>query len=40
VIPISRQLGIPAVFLGTGEGYHDLRPFNRAEYLKELLDIQ
>ncbi len=39
LIPISRQLGIPAAFLGVGEKYTDLRPFRREEYVKELLDL-
>ncbi len=39
LIPISRQLGIPAAFLGIGEKYTDLRPFRREEYVRELLDL-
>jgi fused signal recognition particle receptor len=39
LIPISRQLGIPAAFLGVGEKYTDLRPFRREEYVRELLDL-
>jgi fused signal recognition particle receptor len=39
LVPISQQLGVPAAFVGTGEKYRDLRPFNREEYVKELLDL-
>jgi fused signal recognition particle receptor len=39
LIPISRQLEIPAAFLGVGEKYTDLRPFRREEYVRELLDL-
>ena len=40
LVPISRSLGIPALFLGTGERYSDLVPFDRDAYLKELLGIE
>ncbi len=39
LVPISRQLGIPAAFLGVGEKYPDLRPFRRDEYVRELLGL-
>ena len=39
LVPISRQLGIPAAFLGTGEKYTDLRPFRSQEYVRDLLDL-
>lgn len=39
LIPISRQLGIPTAFLGIGERYTDLRPFDPGEYVRELLDL-
>ncbi|MFW5688155.1 MAG: signal recognition particle-docking protein FtsY [Spirochaetota bacterium] len=40
LIPISRQLGIPAAFIGTGEQYDDLRPFQTDRYVRELLDLE
>lgn len=39
LVPISRQLGIPAAFVGTGEKYTDLRPFRTPDYVRELLDL-
>ena len=39
LVPISRRLGIPAAFVGTGEKYTDLRPFRSREYVRELLDL-
>ncbi len=38
LVPISEQLGIAAAFLGTGEGYTDLKPFNAAQYAFELTE--
>jgi fused signal recognition particle receptor len=40
LVPISRSLGIPAVFLGTGERYQDIRPFDKHAYVGELLDTE
>ena len=40
LVPIARDLGIPATFIGTGEGYDDLREFNPDTYVRELLGIQ
>jgi len=39
LVPISRQLGIPAAFIGTGERYTDLRRFRADDYVKDLLDL-
>ncbi|MFP4112779.1 MAG: signal recognition particle-docking protein FtsY [Spirochaetota bacterium] len=39
LVPISRRLGLAAAFVGTGEKYTDLRPFDRDAYVKELLDL-
>ena len=39
LVPISRQLGIPTAFVGTGEKYTDIFPFRREEYVKDLLDL-
>lgn len=36
-IPVCRNLGIPVAFLGTGETYDDLKPFNIREYVGEIL---
>lgn len=40
LISIARELGIPCAFLGRGEGYDDLRPFDPEEYLRELVDVE
>ncbi len=37
LVPIAEKLGIPAVFLGTGEGYTDIRPFRAGDYAMELV---
>jgi len=37
LIPVARELGIGCAFLGTGEGYDDLRPFDPQRYVEELL---
>lgn len=37
VISICRELGIPFVFMGTGEKYGDIEPFNREHFLDILL---
>ncbi len=39
VVPISRDLGIPVAFVGIGEKYEDFLPFDKENYLKNLLDI-
>lgn len=39
IIPIARELDIPCAFLGKGEGYGDLTPFDPEEYLADLLDV-
>ncbi|AEJ61548.1 signal recognition particle-docking protein FtsY [Spirochaeta thermophila DSM 6578] len=38
LVPISRRLEIPALFVGTGEGLEDLRPFDVEEYLSRLVE--
>jgi fused signal recognition particle receptor len=38
-ISISYKLGVPFSFLGTGETYADLKPFDKENYLKLLLGI-
>jgi fused signal recognition particle receptor len=37
VISISKQLGIPFLFMGTGEKYGDLGPFDKERFLDILL---
>jgi fused signal recognition particle receptor len=37
IIPIQRDLGIPVAFIGTGEGYDDLQPFDGPSFLNALL---
>lgn len=37
LIPIARSLDIPCAYLGVGEGMDDLVPFDRDEYLDDLL---
>ncbi|MCL2480891.1 MAG: signal recognition particle-docking protein FtsY [Spirochaetaceae bacterium] len=38
-VSISGKLGIPFVFIGTGEKYDNLKRFNKKEYLDNLLDV-
>ena len=37
LIPLARQLGLGCIWLGTGEGYDDLRRFDPATYVEELI---
>ena len=37
VLAIAQELGIPVLFVGTGEGGGDLRPFDAAEFVDGLL---
>ncbi len=37
VISMAYERGIPTAFLGTGEGYGDIKPFRLGEYLDDLL---
>lgn len=40
IIPaICNKLKVPFFFLGVGEGIDDLKPFNKEEYIKELIGI-
>jgi signal recognition particle GTPase len=36
---MERQLGLSCGWLGTGEGYGDLKPFNPEEYVESLLAL-
>ena len=40
LVPIARELGLPAVFIGTDETYDSLREFNSETYVRELLGIE
>ena len=35
---ICSSLNLPVAFVGSGEGYDDIRPFNKDEYIASLLD--
>jgi fused signal recognition particle receptor len=37
VIPVQQKLGVPVIFVGTGEGVDDLEPFDHAEFVSALL---
>ncbi|MCG8478015.1 MAG: signal recognition particle-docking protein FtsY [Spirochaetales bacterium] len=37
LVPLARQLGLGCIWLGTGEGYDDLRRFDPATYVEELI---
>ncbi len=36
VVPIVRELGLPLKFIGVGEGYDDLQPFDAKEFVEAL----
>ena len=36
VVSIVQELGLPVVFIGTGEGMEDMAPFHPAEFVEEL----
>lgn len=40
VVPICRTLGIPFAFIGSGERYEDIRPFDAAAYVNDLLALK
>lgn len=37
-VAITKELGIPVLYIGVGEGVNDLKRFNAQEYAKELFD--
>ncbi|MBQ9030401.1 MAG: signal recognition particle-docking protein FtsY [Parasporobacterium sp.] len=37
-VAISKELGVPVKFIGVGEGIHDLKRFDAAEYAKSLFN--
>ena len=38
IVAIESELGIPVRYIGVGEGEHDLRPFDAAEFAEALFD--
>lgn len=40
LVPIADTLGIPAAFVGTGESYGHLRPFDPDSYVRELVGME
>ncbi len=36
VVGVSDQYGIPVRFIGTGEGIHDIEPFDKAAFVEKL----
>lgn len=39
LVSICRELGIPAIFVCTGEHYEDIAPFDSEKYIKEFIGI-
>ena len=39
LVQIGKNLGIPIAFVGTGEGYDDIHPFDEEEYLDALIGL-
>jgi fused signal recognition particle receptor len=39
VVPIVLELGLPILFIGTGEGVEDIAPFHPREFVDELFSI-
>ena len=39
LVQIGKNLGIPVAFVGTGEGYDDIHPFDKEEYLNALIGL-
>lgn len=40
LVQIGQQLGLPIVFVGTGEGYDDIHPFDKDEFLDALVGME
>lgn len=40
LVQIGKLLGLPIAFVGTGEGYDDIHPFNKEEYLNALIGLE
>ena len=39
LVQIRKNLGLPIAFVGTGEGYDDIHPFDKEEYLNALIGL-
>ena len=39
LVQIGKNLGLPIAFVGTGEGYDDIHPFDKEEYLNSLIGL-
>ena len=39
LVQIGKNLGLPIAFVGTGEGYDDIQPFDKEEYLNALIGL-
>ena len=39
LVQIGKNLGLPIAFVGTGEGYDDIHPFDKEEYLNALIGL-
>ena len=39
LVQIGKNLGLPIAFVGTGEGYDDIHPFDKEEYLDALIGL-
>ena len=39
LVHLGTNLGIPIAFVGTGEGYDDIHPFDKEEYLNALIGL-
>lgn len=40
LLQIGRLLGLPVLFVCTGEGYDDIKPFDKDEFLSALMGIE
>ena len=40
LVQIGKILGLPIAFVGTGEGYDDIHPFDKEEYLNALIGME
>ena len=40
LVQIGQQLSLPIAFVGTGETYRDIHPFDREEFLNSLVGIE
>ena len=40
LVQIGQQLGLPILFVGTGETYKDIHPFDKDEFLDALVGLE